>query len=122
MSWRVAVTSADGVGINQHFGHAEWFFIIDVERDGSSRVAERRGVTPWCRKDNHGDAEPGTSGIADSITDCIAVLTAKIGAPARQKLELAGLQVFEQPAEIEEAVKKLAAYYGKTNTPENNHP
>ncbi|GHV91933.1 dinitrogenase iron-molybdenum cofactor biosynthesis protein [Spirochaetia bacterium] len=129
MSWRIAVTSADGVLINQHFGHARWFFIIDVDRDGSSTVAEKRDVTPWCNIENHGGSghscggkdsscsTPG-GGIADSITDCIAVLTAQIGPPARKKLELAGISVFENPAKIEDAVKKLAAYYVKTNQPE----
>jgi predicted Fe-Mo cluster-binding NifX family protein len=118
MSWRIAVTSADGVLINQHFGHAQWFFIIDVERDGSSTVAEKRDVTPWCRSDNHGDSEPGAGSIADSIPDCIAVLTAQIGPPARKKLELAGIAVFEEPAKIEDAVRKLAAYYVKTKQAE----
>ncbi|GHT90790.1 hypothetical protein FACS1894140_0020 [Spirochaetia bacterium] len=135
MSWRIAVTSADGVLINQHFGHARWFFIIDVARDGSGTVAEKRDVTPWCNIENHGaslQAEhscggegsscvtpgPGGGGIADSITDCIAVLTAQIGPPARKKLELAGISVFEEPAKIEDAVKKLAAYYVRTNRAE----
>ncbi|GHU18205.1 dinitrogenase iron-molybdenum cofactor biosynthesis protein [Spirochaetia bacterium] len=133
MSWRIAVTSADGVLINQHFGHARWFFIIDIERDGSSTITEKRDVTPWCDIENHGGSEhscggkdascatpgPGGNGIADSITDCIAVITAQIGPPARKKLELAGISVFEEPAKIEDAVKKLAAYYVKTNTAEN---
>ena len=47
MSWRVAVTSADGVLINQHFGHALFFLIIDIEKDGSFTIAERREVSPW---------------------------------------------------------------------------
>jgi predicted Fe-Mo cluster-binding NifX family protein len=120
MSWRVAVTSADGLLINLHFGHAEWFYIMDIERDGSYTVAEKRAATPWCRNDNHhADNEGGTSGIANDIQDCMAVLTAMIGGPARKKLELAGIAVFEEPDKIDEAVKKLAAYYVKTNTQEN---
>jgi predicted Fe-Mo cluster-binding NifX family protein len=119
MSWRVAVTSADGLLINQHFGHAQWFYIIDLEKDGSFKVAEKRDVTPWCRADNHeADSGNDTSGIANDIKDCIAVLTAMIGGPARKKLELAGITVFEEPAKIDEAIKKLAAYYIKTNTQE----
>ena len=99
MSWRVAVTSADGLLINQHFGHAEWFFVYDIEADGNVTPVEKRDVTPWCRKDNHGDREEGTSGIANDIIDCQAVLTARIGGPARKKLELSGLSVFEEQAE-----------------------
>ena len=115
MSWRAAITSADGVLINQHFGHATSFYIVDIEKDGSFIVAEQRETTPWCGCGGHEkDSETGDSGIADTIKDCIAVLTARIGPPARKKLELAGLAVFEEPAPIAEAVQKLAAYYART--------
>jgi predicted Fe-Mo cluster-binding NifX family protein len=114
MSWRVAVSSADGVLINQHFGHAEWFFIYDLEPDGSAVMVERRDVTPWCNIDNHADDEAGASGIADEIQDCGTVLTARIGGPAKRKLEFAGLTVFAEPADIGEALGKLAQYYSKT--------
>ena len=120
MSWRVAITSADGVLINQHFGHAKCFYIVDIEKDGGFTVVEQRETAPWCGCGGHEkDAEPGDSGIADTIKDCIAVLTARIGPPARKKLELAGLSVFEEPAPIAGAVKKLAAYYAKTGQVEN---
>jgi predicted Fe-Mo cluster-binding NifX family protein len=119
MSWRAAVTSADGVLINVHFGHADCFYIFDVEQDGTGKLAEQRPVRPWCTSENqHKDGEEGSSGIADKLQDCAAVLTARIGPPAREKLELAGLTVFEQPAAIEDALKKLAAYYVKTSVAE----
>jgi predicted Fe-Mo cluster-binding NifX family protein len=118
MGWRVAVTSADGVLINQHFGHAKWFLIYDLQADGTSVQVEKREVDPWCNSDNHGDDEPGTSGIAKDITDCTAVLTAQIGPPARKKLELSGVSVFEERSAIDEALKKLALYYSKIRQPE----
>jgi predicted Fe-Mo cluster-binding NifX family protein len=118
MSWRVAVTSADGVLINQHYGHARWFLIYDLEKDGTGVLAERRAVDPWCNSANHGDAEEGRPGIAKDITDCTAVLTARIGPPARKKLELSGVSVFEKQAPIDEALKKLARYYSKTRRDE----
>ncbi|MDR0670198.1 MAG: dinitrogenase iron-molybdenum cofactor biosynthesis protein [Treponema sp.] len=117
MSWRVAVTSADGVLINQHYGHAAWFLIYDIEKDGTGTLVEKRAVDPWCNSGNHADAEDGHSGIASDITDCAAVLTARIGPPARKKLELSGLSVFEEQAPIDEALKKLALYYSKTRGP-----
>jgi predicted Fe-Mo cluster-binding NifX family protein len=116
MSWRAAVTSADGVLVNIHFGHANRFYIFDVERDGTAKLAEQRPVRPWCTSENqHKDGEEGSSGIADKLQDCAAVLTARIGPPARKKLELAGLTVFEKPAPIEDALKELAAYYTKNS-------
>jgi predicted Fe-Mo cluster-binding NifX family protein len=118
MSWRVAVTSADGVLINQHFGHAKWFLIYDLEKDGTSTLVERREADPWCSSENHRDGEEGDSGIAKDITDCSAVLTAQVGPPARKKLELSGVSVFEERSSIDEALKKLARYYAKTHQSE----
>jgi hypothetical protein len=57
------------------------------------------------------------SGI-QALSDCTAVLVAVIGPSAKKQLELAGIAVFEQPIIIEEAAKKLAAYYGRINQPE----
>jgi predicted Fe-Mo cluster-binding NifX family protein len=114
-AWRVAVTSADGIFINQHYGHARWFLIYDLREDGSSVLVERREVEPWCGSPGHGDTEAGDSGIARDITDCTAVLTARIGPPARKKLELAGVSVFEEHSAIDEALGKLARYYAKTH-------
>jgi nitrogen fixation protein NifB len=117
----VAVTSADGVLINQHYGHARCFLIYDLERDGTGVLAERREVSPWCSGDNREDEEPGTSGIARDIADCAAVLTARIGPPARKKLELSGVSVFEEHSAIDDALKKLALYYSRTRQPEQQH-
>jgi predicted Fe-Mo cluster-binding NifX family protein len=115
MGWKVAITSADGVLINQHFGHAKWFFIYNLEPDGAFTLLEKRDTAPWCREDNsERDTQGASLEIAEAISDCTAVLTARIGPPARQKLELAGLEVYEQPAAIEDALPKLAAYYSKT--------
>jgi nitrogen fixation protein NifB len=118
MSWRVAVTSADGVLINQHYGHARWFLIYDLEKDGTGFLAEKREVSPWCEGGRHRDEEPGTSTIARDIADCTAVLTARIGPPARKKLELSGVSVFEEHSAIDEALKKLAHYYSRIRQPE----
>jgi predicted Fe-Mo cluster-binding NifX family protein len=113
----VAVTSADGVLINQHYGHAAWFFIYDIEEDGTSTLVEKRAVEPWCGSGGHKDAQEGDAGIARDITDCAAVLTAQIGPPARKKLELSGISIFEERSPIDEALKKLARYYSKTRRP-----
>jgi nitrogen fixation protein NifB len=114
----VAVTSADGVLINQHYGHARRFLIYDLEKDGTGVLAEERELNPWCGGGNQKDEEPGTSGIAGGIADCAAVLTARIGPPARKKLELSGVSVFEEHSSIDEALKKLALYYSRTRQPE----
>ncbi|MDR0562359.1 MAG: dinitrogenase iron-molybdenum cofactor biosynthesis protein [Spirochaetaceae bacterium] len=115
MAWRVAVASIDGVLINEHFGRSRWFYIFDVQPDGTGIPVERRSVTPLCQSGGH--TEPGMISCIDALKDCVAVLAAKIGTSARKRLELEGISVFEEPAEIEEAVRKLSAYYVRTNRP-----
>jgi predicted Fe-Mo cluster-binding NifX family protein len=46
MPWRVAVSSLDGILINEHFGRARWFYIIDAEKGGAVVTVEQRMVTP----------------------------------------------------------------------------
>jgi predicted Fe-Mo cluster-binding NifX family protein len=109
MSWRIAVASVDNVLITEHFGRVRWFYILDVERDGTYATVERRTVPPLC--DHGGHSEEGILGSLEAIKDCIAVLAAVIGPPAKKRLELAGISVFEEPDKVDRAVKKLAAYY-----------
>ena len=116
MAWRVAFTSADDVYVNQHFGHARYFVIRDIEADGTSSFLERREITPVCGSGDHGVAV--LDDVIETLRDCIAVLTAKIGPAPRKRLELAGITVFEEPAIIEEAARKLAAYYSRTKREE----
>lgn len=117
MSWRVAAASIDGVLINEHFGRSRWFYIIDIQKDGTGISVERRPVTPLCHSGEH--TEAGMASCFEVLKDCVAVLAAKIGSPARKRLEMGGIAVYEEPATIEEAVRKLAAYYARINQPES---
>ncbi|GHT89930.1 dinitrogenase iron-molybdenum cofactor [Spirochaetia bacterium] len=112
MGWRVAAASIDGILVTEHFGHSKWFYIVDIQADGTFVTLERRPVTPLCES-GHAAMES----TLQTIGDCIAVLVAKIGPTARKQLELAGISVFEQPVVLEEAAQKLAVYYGRTNQP-----
>jgi predicted Fe-Mo cluster-binding NifX family protein len=107
MAWRIAVTSADGVLINQHFGHARWFIIRDLREDGASFPVERRDIGQACGGGDHG--ESAWPGVMEALKDCKALVTAKIGPGPRKRLELAGISVYEEPAPIDGALKMLAA-------------
>jgi nitrogen fixation protein NifB len=123
MAWRIAVTSADGELINQHFGHARRVFVYDLGGDGKSVLVERRDISQTCShgSGNHGSENHGENawpGTLEAVRDCSALITAKIGPLPRKRLELAGISVFEEPAVIGEALAKLAAYYVKTKKDE----
>ncbi|WP_010262623.1 NifB/NifX family molybdenum-iron cluster-binding protein [Treponema primitia] len=118
MGWRVAAASIDGILVTEHYGRSKWFYIVDVQPDGTFVSVERRSVTPLCESGSH--SESGMAFGIQALRDCVAVLVAVIGPSARKQLELAGIAVFEQPVIIEDAAQKLAAYYGRINQPESN--
>jgi predicted Fe-Mo cluster-binding NifX family protein len=118
MGWRVAAASIEGSMVTEHFGRSKFFYIIDVQPDGTFATLERRDVTPLCQDGGHSQA--AFAATAQLLGDCVAVLVAKIGPSARKQLELAGIAVFEQPILVEEAAKKLGAYYSKINQAEKN--
>lgn len=112
-NWRVAVASLDGKVINEHFGRAREFFIIDIARDGTYCLVEKREVTPLCSGGRHSpDAMASHIG---ALHDCVAVLVAQIGTATRRALEQNRITVFEQPDYIDSALSRLAKYFTKTN-------
>jgi predicted Fe-Mo cluster-binding NifX family protein len=75
-------------------------------------------VDPLCEGGGHSDS--AFAATVQLLRDCAAVLVARIGPSARKQLELAGIAVFEQPVKLDEAAKKLAAYYSRIRQPENS--
>jgi len=112
--WRVALASTDGKVINEHFGRAREFYIVDIARDGTYKLVERRAVIPLCSEGGH--LPYALESHVSALRDCIAVLVSRIGPAARRALELNRISVFEQPDFIDSALAKLAEYFAKTNT------
>ncbi|HWQ75316.1 MAG TPA: NifB/NifX family molybdenum-iron cluster-binding protein, partial [Syntrophomonas sp.] len=110
--WRVAVASLDGKVINEHFGRAKEFYIVDINQDGTYAFIEKRAVAPLCHSGEH--AETAMETTVNALHDCVAVLVSRIGAAAKRTLERNKIAVFEQPDYIENALSKLAAYFIKT--------
>jgi len=105
---RVAVASKDNHLTNQHFGHAQEFLIYEVEPE-QAQLLENRPVKPYC----HGPAE-GPGDLSESIaalSDCTAVLVAKIGALPESRLQEAGIEVVQVYDTIETAVLDFYAQW-----------
>jgi nitrogen fixation protein NifX len=111
--WRVAVASLDGKVINEHFGRAHAFLIIDLAPDGSYTLVENRSVVPLCMGGEH--TQEALESSVSALSDCTAVLVARIGIAAKRALELNRISVFEQPDFIDIALSKLAEYFAKIN-------
>lgn len=112
-NWRAAIASLDGKVINEHFGRARTFYIVDITRDGSWHLVEKRDVVPLCSGGHH--SREAMAAHIRTLGDCAAVLAAQVGPAARRALELNRISVFEQPDYIDSALAKLAEYYAKTN-------
>ncbi len=106
---RIAAASTDGKLVNQHFGRADTFYILDTDEETSEYgLAEIRTVVPVCDRGDHDGNRMRES--ASKFADCDIILVEKIGGRARNELENMGIEVFEIPGIIEESVDKLVRY------------
>ncbi len=108
MAYRIAIASTDGIVVNQHFGHAERFHIIEIDDStGSYKYTGTREVERVCQGHYHDDSS--FDKVIDVLHDIHAVLVAKIGSGASQQLESRGLTVYEAPFPIEQIIEKIIA-------------
>ena len=107
-TYRVALASTDNKHVDQHFGRAESFLIVDVDDKGNYEEIEQRFVNPVCEGGHHNDEKLKRG--ADALRDCNFVLAAKIGGGALGELESRGIAAFEIPGEVPDSIKRLDGY------------
>jgi len=112
---RIAVASADGVSISQHFGRSACFIVFHVE-DGKIIGSEVRDntFTAFAKGEcgngkDHRDRPSGHAAIVNALQDCDIVLCQGMGWRAAEELKAHGIQPYliESNAVPEEVV---AAY------------
>lgn len=110
MPIKVAISSADGKTVHQHFGQTTQFVVCEI--DGRSvRFLEVRPNRPPCGS----AAEAGEGGHDENsmgrtvalIADCRAVISAQVGVGAVVRLAERGIQAFVIPDFIESALGRL---------------
>lgn len=104
ISTRVAIASSDGKFVNQHFGRAQQFLIVDIKDDGSYEFVERRENKPACNVGGHDASMEDTINL---ISDCEGVLVSQVGPGAADALISHGIQPIIIPMLIDEALKKV---------------
>lgn len=104
MKVKIAVASTDGKVINEHFGRAENFHIFEVQ-PGSYRYLETRSVNSCCNSGSHSNAL--FDAVAETLKDCVAIITAKIGDGAEAYMESKGFTVFEAPYAVNAVLDKV---------------
>ncbi|MBO5199440.1 MAG: dinitrogenase iron-molybdenum cofactor biosynthesis protein [Lachnospiraceae bacterium] len=110
MKTKIAVASTDGKVVNQHFGKAEVFYIIeaDTEHREPLRLKEIRQVTAFCEGGDHKDDRLDEA--IERIADCEYVLVSRIGYRAANAVEAKGIKVFELPGIISESLEQMLNY------------
>lgn len=108
MKCRIGIASSDARVVNQHFGRASEFYIVDVDEENGIYYVETRRVSPVCEGGTHDEYQLRKN--AELLSDCEYLLVSRIGQGAANVLEQQGIAVFELPGFIEESVKKLLAY------------
>lgn len=106
---RIAVASTDGKIVNQHFGKADQFYIIDADEESIMfQLTEIRQTGSVCQGGEHEDSR--LLEAVSKLSDCDYVLVSRIGMRARNVLEESGIEAYEIPGVIEESVDKLIRF------------
>ncbi|MDR2492603.1 MAG: hypothetical protein LBD25_03990 [Coriobacteriales bacterium] len=93
----LAVTTRDGKVVQEHFGHARHFHIVEIDEHGY-RYRETRTSVPLCQGELPQEAPHSYERfkpVLELLADCEALVTAQIGPGAAAQLLASGLRVFE---------------------------
>lgn len=108
-SYRVAVASKSGINIDQHFGHAEEFYIYDY-KEGNIKFLEKRKVKKYCTgSEECGEEEDKIANIIKSIKDCSAVLAMRAGDEPIRKLGEKGIVIYQMYESILKGIERIIA-------------
>lgn len=108
---RIAVASSNGRAVDQHFGHAEAFWVFDVDGFGS-KLVERRAVRPFCQGPatcNDYAPESGKLDALRALEDCAAVACLMAGPEPRAQLGKRGVWIFDATDSPSSALQEACA-------------
>ncbi len=105
---KFAVATKSGMLVDQHFGHADEFYIYE-SNGKDAKFIEKRTVSKYCTgSENCDDKKSKIDTILNAVSDCNGVLALRIGESPSQKLKDSGIEVISTYDRIEDAVKTAA--------------
>jgi nitrogenase cofactor biosynthesis protein NifB len=111
---KILATSSDRRIINQHFGHADKFYIYQYD-NGRIHLLEVREVLKYCNGPGScNDEGEKIDQLIKATTGCDVILTMRIGLEPQRILEQQGKKVLTTYGFINESIQKAADYYLKT--------
>ncbi|MCX7920562.1 MAG: nitrogenase cofactor biosynthesis protein NifB [Clostridia bacterium] len=104
-AYTFAVATRTGVAIDQHFGHAEEFYIFKYS-NSEIKFVEKRLVSKYCTGEEHCDDEDSKiDRIVKAVNGCNAVLVLRIGYRPSKILQDKGIVVVQTCGRVEDAIK-----------------
>jgi predicted Fe-Mo cluster-binding NifX family protein len=112
MEYKIAVTTSAGGAVDLHFGQADSFSIYTVDSEsGKYTLLEKRVIDEACFPSGCSACnEAKWEYIVKILSDCIYLLTVKIGNRPHSILLRNGIDALETPYPLEYAIKKLNDY------------
>lgn len=110
-SVRVAIGTASGARVSEHFGHATRFEIWEVTPSGS-RFIETRNNRPACGAGCGDRADAVMDASVALIADCKAVVVSRLGECAINRLTRLGILAFETDDRVDDTLRQLSAFDG----------
>jgi nitrogenase molybdenum-iron protein alpha/beta subunit/MoaA/NifB/PqqE/SkfB family radical SAM enzyme len=102
---KFAVASKSGMLVDQHFGHADEFYIYESDGE-NARFVEKRAVRKYCSgADDCGESAEKMDLILKAVGDCDAVIALRMGDSPMRKLKEKGIEIYITYDSIEHAVK-----------------
>ncbi|MBP5332149.1 MAG: hypothetical protein J6Y89_09890 [Lachnospiraceae bacterium] len=111
--YRIAVGSADGVNITEHFGSSRAFRIVEIDQETDEESALAVIEVVHSEGCGHGHDQAMLEAKIQSLLDwqVTAVLVARIGPGSERMLTKNGIQVLESEGSIENAMVKIKRFY-----------
>jgi nitrogen fixation protein NifB len=106
---KVAIGTGDGVFVTEHFGFATQFQIWDLAGEKPHLVETRRNL-PACGANASADANALMDRSVETVSDCHAVVVARIGECALTRLTALGILAFEADEPVDVALRELVTF------------
>ena len=102
MKVRVGFATTSGILVDQHFGSARYWQVYDFD-ESDAELVEERMTKPSCQ----GHCEGGFDDILKTLSDCDAMVCAKIGDGAAAYVISKGKRVFEAAGNLDQIVEVM---------------
>lgn len=125
MAYKIAVASSDGIMVNQTFGAAQKFLIVEVDDAKHYSIIETRyydvpeqqirsccsgaGRGNRCNSEGYGISK-GNNPKVSLIDDCRCLICTKVGFQIQKEIEKKTITSFEVDCKMKKALDKIVAY------------